>query len=58
MDNITVDSYSNFINANPDNVNKLLNLLEPAREVHKAHLIDVEKKFEELRKQYEENSKL
>ena len=58
MDNITVDSYSDFINDNPDNVNELLNLLEPAREIHKEYLIDLEKKYEELRKQYEENSKL
>lgn len=58
IDNVTVDHYNNFINADPNNINKLLNLLEPAREVYKEYLLDLEKKYEEFRKQYEEKSKL
>lgn len=49
IDKLTKDHYDNFIQADPTNINKLLNLLEPAREAHKECLIEYEKSIQEMK---------
>lgn len=38
IENATKETYENFIKASPDNKNKLLSLIEEAREIHKEYL--------------------
>ena len=49
IDKLTKDHYNNFIQADPTNINKLLNLLEPAREAHKECLIEYKKSIQEMK---------
>ena len=57
IDKLTKDHYDNFIKADPNNINKLLNLLEEAREVHEKYLIELEQRNEEMKKLYDKNIK-
>lgn len=49
IDKLTKEHYDNFIQADPTNINKLLNLLEPAREIYKECLIEYEKSIQETK---------
>lgn len=57
IDKLTKDHYDNFIQADPNNTNKLLSLLEPAREAHKEYLIEYERSIQELKEKYEKDNK-
>ena len=57
IDKLTKEHYDNFIQADPNNINTLLNLLEPAREAHKEFLIEYEKRIQKLKASYENLTK-